>query len=383
MLAEYHGADAGGASSSLLRNGRQRNESEHRDSLPSQRSLWLRLAGAEIVVSTVSALVYSAHERWSFAKSLYVSVSIGMGIGLPYKDTSEVSAVYSCAQALIGEALLAVAASLLVRHVVLRQQRVLREMLDEEAASGSGVLPQLAREARARLYTKRGKRLMLLLLWLGVWALGFFTFASVDRPQGPNEQKYGHVVYALLWIVSCLSTSTLGSMTPKDDGPSYLWAAAYIVVGVPLNAAVFTSVIDVYVSQLERREARRQLREAPGRGTFLAMAHETSHLGSYVGSPHLHRSSSADGRLSGTKVPWGAFLEHRLRNMQGTVLHPKLIDGLKATFDALDRDGDGWIEWQDIQADAVALGTGPALTALAEEPVLDPESPPSDSASEQ
>ena len=54
--------------------------------------------------------------------------------------------------------------------------------------------------------------------------------------------------------------------------------------------------------------------------------------------------------LADSYVAWGTYLEYRLRSMPGTVVHAKLIDGLRANFAALDRDGNGYIEWKDIEA---------------------------------
>ena len=54
--------------------------------------------------------------------------------------------------------------------------------------------------------------------------------------------------------------------------------------------------------------------------------------------------------LAESYVAWGTYLEYRLRSMPGTVVHAKLIDGLRANFAALDRDGNGYIEWKDIEA---------------------------------
>lgn len=360
--------------------------------LTSSVRLWLILLVAELALFAVSVGVYCANEHWSFEKALYVSVSIGFGIGMPYR-TSEATAVYACANALVGFALLAGAASLLVRRIVLRQEQVRREVREEIRGSelthltmmfnedegveqpasraaarcgggGSGGgqgdalgeagfgrrrslrrfgkgLRSSMRAARGHLLTKSGRRWMLCLLWLALWAVGMLTFAtSIAAVQGPQETKYGTRVYGLLWLVSIFTTSSLGVMTPLDNPASFLWAAAFIVVGVPLTATVYASFIDVYIAHVERREARRTLLHlaVPSRTTFLSMGAEERRT------------------LTGAKVDWGAYLEYRLRSMPGTVVHEKLLDGLRATFAAIDVNNNGFIEWRDIESHIEAQG---------------------------
>ena len=102
---------------------------------------------------------------------------------------------------------------------------------------------------------------------------------------------------------------------------------------MPLTAAVYAALIEVYLDGVERRSARRQLAEAavPGRLTFLSMDHE------------------AQGTIDAS-VDWGKYLEYRLRSMPGTVLHRKLLDDLKANFASLDRSGTGLITWEALEA---------------------------------
>ena len=360
--------------------------------LTSSVRLWLFFLVAELLLFAVSVGVYCANEHWSFEKALYVSVSIGFGIGMPYR-TSEVTAMYACLNALVGFALLAGAASLLVRRIVLRQEQVRREVREEirgselthltmmfnedegveqpasraaaSCGSGSGQgdalglgqvglgrrrrslrrlgkgLRSSMRAARGRLLTKSGRRWMLCSLWLALWGVGMLTFAtSIAAVQGPQETKYGTRVYGLLWLVSIFTTSSLGVMTPLDNPASYLWAAAFIVVGVPLTALVYAAFIDVYIAHVERREARRTLLPlaVPSRTTFLSMGAEERRT------------------LTGAKVDWGAYLEYRLRSMPGTIVHEKLLDGLRATFAAIDRNNNGFIEWRDIESHIEAQG---------------------------
>ena len=75
--------------------------------------MWLVLLTAELVLFAASSAFYSVNEGWSFERSMFVSVSIGFGIGLPYQ-TSEATALVAAANALVGFALLAFAASLLL-----------------------------------------------------------------------------------------------------------------------------------------------------------------------------------------------------------------------------------------------------------------------------
>jgi len=105
---------------------------------------------------------------------------------------------------------------------------------------------------------------------------------------------------------------------------------------------VITVLIDIYVTHLERGEARRQLLCAalPGEATFLDMARGS-------------RSSGAADACS-TRVTWGHYLEYRLRKMTGTEVHPALLDELKAHFAALDRHGKGYIEWHDLESAMLA-----------------------------
>ena len=363
--------------------------------LTSAVRLWLLLLTAELVLFVASSAFYSVNEGWSFERSMFVSVSIGFGIGLPYQ-TSEATALVAAANALVGFALLAFAASLLVRHIVLRQEQVRKEvreeireseitylthltMLHEDAEqpqSGAPAPPppsnrstlrrlrkdlsKSLRAARGQLCTKRGRRRVLLVLWLAFWVVGLLTFAeSLDAVQGPQERKYGKRVYGLLYIISVFTTSSINPATPEDNAGSYLWAAAFIVAGVPLTATVYASFIDVYIAHVERREARRALLHVgvPSRSTFLSMGHGEERR-----------------TLTGAKVDWGAYLEYRLRTMPGTVVHEKLLDGLRATFAAIDRNNNGYIEWRDIEA--TCGGASPELcrgAGHAESPELLPE----------
>lgn len=110
---------------------------------------------------------------------------------------------------------------------------------------------------------------------------------------------------------------------------------------MPLNAAVITVLIDIYVTHLERGEARRQLLRAavPGEATFLDMARGS-------------RATAAD--TCSSRVTWGHYLEYRLRKMPGAEVHPELLDELKAHFAALDRHGKGYIEWHDLESALLA-----------------------------
>ena len=104
-------------------------------------------------------------------------------------------------------------------------------------------------------------------------------------------------------------------------------------------------------------DARALLHTAvPSRSTFLSMGHGEERR-----------------TLTGAKVDWGAYLEYRLRTMPGTVVHEKLLDGLRATFAAIDRNNNGYIEWRDIEA---TCGASPELcrgASHAEPPELLPE----------
>jgi hypothetical protein len=352
------------------------------------RCLWLMLLGAEVLLNLITTILFRHLEGWSVAKSLYVSISVGFGEGIPYK-MREVSALCAAGAALCGTALLAVSASLLVRQIVLRQQEVREEVrlevmseimksrptvdsaarvpggiserssqsteqetprtpLQDESASigrivrrwSSQLVRQLSRAARDKLASKRGKRGLLLVAWSGCWGLGFYTFANDKLASviGPNEHRDGPVVYGLLWVISCMTTSSLGSITPRDNAGSFVWASLFIAFAVPLNAAIWATLIDLYISHFERREARRQLMEeaVPGRDTFLAMA-----------GP---RQAAGPSTNTISKVTWGTFLEYRMRQLEGTVIHAKLLDQLKAAFDALDGEARGYVEWADIDA---------------------------------
>ena len=136
-------------------------------------------------------------------------------------------------------------------------------------------LSSSARLARARLATKRGRRALLVLIWLAMWLVGLATFGNHQIDE-VADCTYRPAVCGMLWLVSVFTTASLGKSNPRETPASFLWAAAFIAIGVPLTVAVYASVVDVYISHVERREVRCRRRRSRA-WSQLVCTHASSH----------------------------------------------------------------------------------------------------------
>ena len=121
----------------------------------------------------------------------------------------------------------------------------------------------------------------------------------------------------------------LGAIQPSAEIESMLFAGSFVLVAVPINAALL-ALVDLYISHLQKIEARRPLLASAVPSTTFEIALTAPGGG----------AGGGDGEAAaGRKVTWAVYLEYRLRQMAGTgtELHSALIDQIRDNFAALGR----------------------------------------------
>lgn len=314
--------------------------------------LWLRLIVAALCYFVVSTTVYAYAEGWTVCNAVFFSVSIALSVGFGTLHVQSTSgALFTCLHVIMGSLILAAGGGLLVRHVVLREDRVAKEeftiMQTTLGRSTDAFLHNIENtEHRRWRCTRKGKRFLILSLWLATLFCGYvyaLLGAYQDHIRDSQTRNINRYAYAMLWTLSTITG--LGSEDPGKD-PNDLWfATVYLLVSVPLNVTVLASLIDVYVSHVQRNQARQRLltKIVPTHRTFLDIVESAPEP-----SSHTSLLGTAEGSSS-LKVTYGMYLEYWLRKMPGTEVHAKLLDEIKASFTALDRRGRGFLDCDDLQ----------------------------------
>lgn len=301
--------------------------------------LWLYLLAAVLVHLLGSASIYVWCEGWHWGQAIFYSVSVALAVGFTNVQVSSDAAVlYTCLHCFVGAFMLAAAGALLVRQVVLRDDKMLRTETVRRAGNDSGHSRSNAGFSCRRFLRTKGKRLLVMLAWLALFGVGYAYGLSDHIVHRPGSSRFSLHADALMWTVS--SMTGLGSTSPADDSGwgNLLAAGLYVFLAVPLNAAALALLMDVYISHVQRNEARKKLltNVVPSQRTFLDIAHTAPANDCFGAEP------------SASRVTWAVYLEYRLRQMVGTEIHSKLIDEIKDSFDALDVRGRGFIELDDI-----------------------------------
>ena len=151
-----------------------------------------------------------------------------------------------------------------------------------------------------------------------------YIYGLVGEVPGREEHKASPRPFALLWAVSSLTG--LGAVSPNNSDGGLLFATFFVVVGVPLNAAFLAMIVDIYLSYVQRTEARRKVLANPlGRATFFDIAATRSTL-----------EPNAGGEWPRV-VTWPVYLEHKLRELasERTTLSDALLDTIHESFLAM------------------------------------------------
>ena len=298
------------------------------------RYLWLLLLLVIVLYLFLSTAIYVRCEHWHIVQAMFFSLSVGMGVGFSNVQLQTDEAVlFSCVHALIGALLLAAAGALLVRTVVLRSERVVQKEAERatKAAYPDELVVRRRRRGAACCAAVRAQLCSRIAIVAFVWA-AVFVAGYVYGYLGdiPNTTPADNRTFALLWAVSGMTG--LGAIQPSSEIESMLFAGSFVLVAVPINAALLALLVDLYISHLQKIEARRRLlASAVPSTTFLEIARFTAPGGGAGGG---------DGEAAaGRKVTWAVYLEYRLRQMSGTgtELHSAHIDQIRDNFAALGR----------------------------------------------
>lgn len=92
--------------------------------------------------------------------------------------------------------------------------------------------------------------------WLVTLACGFI-YGYYGNIPGADDQDASRAVFAFYFAISAITS--LGMVSPLDSGAGLAFTTVYILVGVPLNAAMLSVFVDRYLSreQVPRAAAQR------------------------------------------------------------------------------------------------------------------------------
>lgn len=323
-----------------------------------QVPLWSWLVFFWLVYLALGTALFVLFEQWSTEEAFFYTVSVALAVGWSAKHPirNNISSIFTCIHAVIGCMLLAAAGALLVRHVLLRDNRFIKQELERlhapnlEAAATS-LETVLSRSSLLRhgldidsgrgkggKWSRKWKRLLVIFAWLLLLIFGFFYGLYADLPAR-GQSPTANYAFALLWAFSAMTG--LGLEQPGSNPIDLNFSSLFILLAVPLNAAVFALVMDVYIAHVQRSQARQRVltQRSLGKETFLAIV-------AAVPEPLSKRSSrQKSGEM---KITWGMYLEYWLRQMEGTEVHAKLLDEIKDSFMALDSQGKGFISYDDL-----------------------------------
>ena len=316
---------------------------------------WAILLVLALVLTTGYVVVLLVYEHWNILESVFFAVSIGYSVGMvPKRDDGfellledDVAVLCTCVFALAGMVCLACVGALLVQHVLMRDEKFVRRELERHtkasrqatsqnddgagggghrASGGGSHLGGIRRfTRRPRAWEESDERRIsgqwhnaVLVAWLVALLCGYLYGLYGELP-GRAAHKASPHPFALLFAVSTITG--IGAISPNDSKGGLLFATVYVIVGVPLNAAMLAMFVDKYLSRVQQREAKRKVLGGLSRQTFDALAGTRSTLATHEG----HR----------VVITWAVFLEHKLRELAGTPLSAGLLDSIRETFVAL------------------------------------------------
>jgi hypothetical protein len=279
-----------------------------------QSKLWALLI-VTLVLTALYVAVLIVCEQWTLMQSIFYAVSMGMTVGMVPEDadgnslniSDDVAIMCTCFYAIACMLCIAGVGALLAETVLLRDERfmqrelkrVARETLaattrvtapdgsqapttratahDEGARATFGSCASHGPRQRARGGgVSRIRRMVgrftameaeedritghwhvaVVISWLVTLACGFI-YGYYGNIPGADDQDASRAVFAFYFAISAITS--LGMVSPLDSGAGLAFTTVYILVGVPLNAAMLSVFVDRYLSreQVPRAAAQR------------------------------------------------------------------------------------------------------------------------------